>query len=155
MKISSFLFAVLFGLFFVSCTQEKSMKEYMVDSWETTYMKIEMPTYQKSDSTFVFEDDFKNNPPRRARSTYNADGTFIAWFVNQEDEKQDETSGKWSVRKDSLFIEFYYTGRDIKVGYKIEKTEEGFIGKSTFDWDIDSEFDDFLIMKTKRLSKEK
>jgi len=118
-------------------------------------MKIEMPTYQKSDSTFVFEDDFKNNPPRRARSTYNADGTFIAWFVNQEDEKQDETSGKWSVRKDSLFIEFYYTGRDIKVGYKIEKTEEGFIGKSTFDWDIDSEFDDFLIMKTKRLSKEK
>jgi hypothetical protein len=155
MKIKSFLFVLLFGIFFMSCTQEKSTEEYMVDSWETTYMKIEMPTYQKSDSTFVFEDGFKNNPPRRARSTYNKDGTFTAWFVNQENEKKDKTNGKWSVRKDSLFIEFYYTGRAIKVGYLIEKTTKGFIGKSTFDWDADGEFDDFLLMKTKRIIDKK
>ena len=146
---------MLFGIFFVSCTQEKSTEEYMIDSWETTYVKIEMPTYQKSDSTFVFEDDFKNNPPRRARSTYDKDGTFTAWFVNQENEKKDKTNGKWSVRKDSLFIEFHYTGRDIKVGYLIERTKEGFIGKSTFDWDADGEFDDFLLMKTKRIFDKK
>jgi len=155
MKIKSFLLVMLFGILFASCTQEKSTKEYMIDSWETTYMKIDMPTYQKSDSTFVFEDDFKNNPPRRARSTYNNDGTFSAWFVNQKNEKKEETNGKWSVIKDSLFIEFYYTGRDIKVGYLIEITEEGFIGKSRYDWDVDGEFDDFLIMKTKRVSKDK
>jgi hypothetical protein len=150
-----FFFIGIFGVLLAGCSQEKSTKEYMVDSWETTYMKIEMPTYQKSDSTFVFEDDFKNNPIRRARSTYNKDGTFIAWFVNQENEKKDKTNGKWSVRKDSLFIEFYYTGRDIKVSYLIERTKEGFIGKSTFDWDADGEFDDFLLMKTKRIIDKK
>ena len=139
----------------VSCDQEKSIKEYMVDSWETTYLKIEMPTYQKSDSTFVFEDEFLNSPPRRAQSKYNNDGTFSAWFINQKGEKQGESSGTWKVKKDSLFVSFFYGGKDVNVGYLIEKTTEGFTGKSLHDWDADGAFDDFLIMKTKRLTNKK
>lgn len=151
MKIKSFIFAVLFGMLFASCSQEKSTKEYMIDSWETTYLKIEMKTYQKSDSTFVFEDQFLNNPSRRAQSKYNNDGTFSAWFINPKGEKKGESIGKWNVKKDSLFIEYFYGGRNVKVGYLIEKTNEGFIGKSTYDWDEDGALDDFLIMKTKRI----
>jgi len=148
MKIEFFLFVVLF----VSCSQEKSTKEYLIDSWETTYLKIDMPTYQNSDSTVVFEDKFLNNPPRRAQSKYNKDGTFSAWFINQKGEKQGASTGKWKVRNDSLFVEFFYGGRDVEVGYLIEKTTEGFVGKCKYDWDVDGEFDDVLLMKTKRIT---
>ena len=155
MNLKNILFFVFLGTLFVSCKKDKSLKEYMVDSWETTYIKIEMPTYQKSDSIFVFEDDFKNNPPRRARSTYNADGTFVAWYVNQKEEKKEESTGKWDVKKDSLFVEYFYNGANVKTAYHIEKLTEGFIGKSVYDWDNDGEFDDVLIMKTKHISAEK
>jgi len=151
MKMKLLLFIGVFGMLFVSCSHEKSIKEYMVDSWETSYLKIEMSTFQKSDSTFVFEDDFKNNPPRRAQSKYNKDGTFSAWFINPEGEKKEESTGKWKVKNDSLYIEYFYGGRDVKVSYHIKKTAEGFIGKSKFDWDNDGSFDDFLTMKTKRI----
>ena len=142
-------------MLFASCSQEKSIKEFMIDSWETTYLKIDMATYNKSDSLFVFEDDFKNNPPRRAQSKYNKDGTFSAWFINQKGEKKEESTGKWNVKNDSLYIEYFYGGRDVKVSYHIEKSTEGFIGKSKFDWDEDGAFDDVLIMRTKRIQTEK
>ncbi len=151
MKIKFFLFTVLFGMLFASCSREKSTEEYLIDSWETTYLKIDMPTYQKSDSTVVFEDEFLNNPPRRAQSKYNRDGTFSAWFINQKGEKQGESTGNWNVKNDSLFVEFFYEGRDVKVGYLIEKTVAGFVGKCKYDWDVDGEFDDVLLMKTKRI----
>ena len=154
MNFKKSFFIAFFGILIVSCSQEKSTKEYMIDSWETTYLKIDMETYKKSDSIFVFEDDFKNNPPRRAQSTYNNDGTFSAWYVNQKGEKQGESTGKWDVKNDSLFIEYFYAGRDVKVSYHIEKTAEGFTGKSKFDWDEDGDFDDILIMKTKRIKTE-
>ena len=151
MKIKPFLFLVQFGILFVSCNQSKSTKEYMVASWETTYLKIEMPTYQKSDSVYVFEDDFKNNPPRIAQSKYNKDGTFSAWYINPKGEKLGVSTGKWRVKKDSLYIEYFYGGRDVKVSYFIEKTVEGFNGISHYDWDADGESDDLLLMKTKRI----
>lgn len=142
-------------MLFVGCSKEKSLKDYMVNSWETTYLKIEMPTFMKSDSTNVYEDKFLNNPERRARSTYNNDGTFIAWSVNQKDEKSGESKGKWRVENDSLFIEYFYGGRDVKVAYLIERTTEGFIGKNIYDWDEDGEFDDSLLMKTKKITEKK
>ncbi len=78
----------LFGLLFVGCKKEQSIEEYMINNWQTTYLKIEMPTYQKSDSLSIFEDAFDKNPERIAQSTYNKEGTFSAWFVNQQGEKK-------------------------------------------------------------------
>ncbi len=155
MKLKSFLCIGVFGMLFASCNKEKSIETYLVNSWETTYLKIEMTSYQKSDSTYVFEDKFLNNPPRRARSQYNKDGTFSAWFVNQQNEKSGESKGTWKVKNDSLFVAFFYGGRDVKVGYHIEKTTEGFIGKSNYDWDNDGAFDDVLLMKTKKITTTK
>lgn len=148
------LFLLVFGMLFASCKREQSLRDYMVDSWETTYLKIEMPTFQKSDSTHVFEDTFENNPARRAQSSYKSDGTFVAWFVNRENIRQGDTSGKWKVEGDSLYVDFFYNQRDVKVAYKITKTEEGFQGISKSDWDNDEEFDDILVMKTKRIELE-
>lgn len=155
MKFKVFLCVVVFGTFIVGCKQEKeaSLKEYLTNSWETTYLKIEMPTVNKSDSLSVYEDKFDNNPESIAQSKYNSDGTFSAWFVNQKGEKNGETKGTWNVKKDSLFIAYFYGGRDVNVGYHITKTTEGFLGKSKYDWDKDGDFDDILIMKTKRVNK--
>jgi hypothetical protein len=154
MKLKKLLLFAIIGMLIVSCNQEKSIKEYMVNSWETVDININMPTFKNADSTFVFKDDFKNNPPRRARSTYKKDGTFTAWYVNQQEEKKGETTGKWSVVNDSLFIEYTAGAKDVKVGYQITKTEEGFIGVSKSDWDEDGKKDDLLTMKTKRLTLE-
>ena len=153
MKVKTFLMLlVVFGMFFASCKQNLSTKEFMVDSWETTYLKIEMPTYNKSDSLVIFEDKFDNNPARIAQSKYNADGTFSAWFINKGEEK-GESKGTWNVKSDSLYIAFFYGGRDVKVAYYITKTDEGFLGESKYDWDEDGEIDDTLLMKTKRIKK--
>lgn len=151
MNMKKIIFILFLGTLIVACKKEKSLEEYMTDSWQTTYLKLEMPTYEKSDSLYVFEDKFDKNPELIAQSIYHKDGTFNAWFINKEGEKISESDGNWSVKNDSLFVDFSYNNRDIKVGYYIEKTAEGFLGKSTFDWDNDGALDDFLTMKTKRI----
>lgn len=143
---------VIFGMLFASCKQSTSLKEYMTDSWQTTYMKIEMPTYGKSDSTSVFEDRFENNPKRRVQSWYKDDGTFTTWSLTREGKRYGDSKGTWDVKGDSLFIEFFYDGRNVKEAYYIEKTAEGFKGVSKYDWDKDGEYDDLLIMKTRRIN---
>lgn len=151
MKFRNLLLTCLFGTLIVACKKEKTLKEYMTDSWQTTYLKIEMPTYEKSDSLEVFEEKFDKNPDLLAQSKYNEDGTFDAWFINKNGDKLSNSKGKWSLENDSLFVEFFYNGRNMKVGYHITKTEEGFMSKSNYDWDNDGSYDDFLTMKTKRI----
>ena len=151
MKTKTFLLIAFFGILFVACKKEKTLKDFMTDSWQTTYLKIEMTTYNKSDSLHVYEDKFEDGTKLFAQSKYNADGTFSAWFVNDKNEKQDESKGKWSLKNDTLHIEYFYAGRDVKVDYKVTETKEGFNATSLFDWDEDGEFDDTLIMKTKRI----
>ena len=155
MKFKSFIVLLVFGMLFASCGKEDhNLKEYMVDSWQTTYIKIEMPTFQKSDSTYVFEDTFENNPARIVQSSYKDDGTFTTWSLNREGKRYGDSKGTWNVKGDSLFLEFFYDGRTVKEAYFVEKIEDGFKGKSLYDWDKDGEFDDLLQMRTKRIKVE-
>lgn len=55
---------------------------------------------------------------------------------------------------DSLQVSFFYNNKEMKVSYKITKTEEGFMGESKYDWDNDGVADDFLTMKTKEIKTE-
>lgn len=155
MSPRKFFLFVVFGILFVSCQQQKTLKEYMTDSWQTSYLKLEMPTYEKKDTLQIFEEKFDNNPEQIAQSKYNADGTFSAWFVDREGNYTSDSDGKWSIDGDSLRVEFFYDGRNMKVAYHITKTEEGFMGVSKYDWDNDGEYDDLLTMKTKRINLEK
>lgn len=145
------LFFLAFILIILSCKKKDTLQEYMIGSWETTYIRIEMPTFMKSDSTNIFEDTFDNNPTRIVQSTYNKDGSFSTWSLNQEKKKYGESKGTWNIKGDSLYIEFFYDGRNVKEAYQIQKIENGFQGKSKYDWDNDGEFDDNLLMKTKKL----
>ncbi|MCL7752867.1 hypothetical protein [Polaribacter sp. Z022] len=154
MKTKTLFFITLFGMLFASCEPELSTKDYMINSWETTYLKIEMETVNNTDSLNVVEDKFDNNPELVAQSKYNKDGTFSAWFKNKQGNHVSNSSGKWNVVDDSLTVEFHYGGRDMKVSYHITKTENGFVGKSKYDWDNDGKFDDLLTMKTKIIKNE-
>lgn len=154
MKNRLILLLLVFGMLFVSCKKEQTMQEYLTDSWQTSYLKIEMPTASNTDSLSVYEDKFDNNPDRIAQSKYNADGTFSAWFINKEGVKDSESTGTWSVLNDTLHIAYFYLGRNVVVNYKITKTNEGFDAESIYDWDDDGENDDTLLMKTKRIKLE-
>ncbi|WP_343330929.1 hypothetical protein [Polaribacter staleyi] len=155
MKTKSLFFILLFGILFVGCEPVLTTKEFMVGSWQTTYLKIEMYTVNKTDSLQIYEDKFEEDSELVAQSKYNKDGTFSAWFINKKGEQISKASGSWSVKNDSLLVAFNYGGRDMKVSYDITKTDEGFIGKSKYDWDEDGDFDDLLMMKTKRIKTNK
>ena len=152
MKTKLILFAFIFGMLFAACKKEKkSLNDFMIGNWQTEYIKIEMPTVNKTDSTSVFEDDFSKPNIGRAQSTYKNDGTFSAWCKQPDGKKVGETGGTWKTKGDSLYVDYPYLGKQVQAWYSIKKTDEGFSGKVIYDWDNDGEFDDTLIMKTKRL----
>ena len=145
------VFIAIVALFFGSCQPKNTLQNYMANSWQTTYLKIEMPTYQQSDSLQVFEDDFDDDTELIAQSKYHKDGTFLAWFLNKKGEKVSPSEGTWKIIGDSLYVAFFYNHRNMEVSYHITKTKEGFLAKSKYDWDNDGKLDDLLTMKTKQL----
>ena len=160
MKLKVIFFVVFFGIFFATCKNEKSdkkvetktsLKDFMVGNWETQYIKIEMPTVNKTDSTSVFEDDFSKPNTGRAQSTYNNDGTFSAWFKQPDGKKVGETKGTWKTKGDSLYVDYPYLGKQVQAWYFIKQNNNKFEGKVVYDWDGDGEFDDTLQMKSKRI----
>ena len=166
MKTKHFITTLIFGILFVTCKQEKKeniknvnrisitkplLRDYLVGSWETTYLKIEYLTANETDSTAVFEDDFSTPSSGKAQSSYKNDGTFTAWFKKVDGEKVGETSGVWKTSGDSLFVDYPYLGKQVQAWYLITQTKNGFSATSTYDWDNDGENDDTLLMKTKRI----
>ena len=155
MKLKSIFYIAVFGMLFVACKNEKSLSDYMITDWQTSYIKIEMPSAYGKDSLQVYEDNFSKEKVTLAQSSYKNDGTFNAWYIRPNGSKAGESNGKWKVEGDSLFIEYFVQGKLIKPSYYIEKTKEGLLAKSKHDWDNDGEYDDFLTMKLKNLKKDK
>ena len=154
MSYKSFFYLCCFFFLLLSCqkqTQQQSLDKFMVGKWETTYLKIEFETFNKSDSSFVYEDKFDNNPERIAQSNYMNNGMFQAWFLDTLRQQQGLTKGVWQTKGDSLLTSYYYINRNVRPEYKIKQTENGFEGFSKYDWDNDGEFDDVLWMITKRI----
>ncbi len=152
MKTKFIFFAFIFGILFAACKQEKKvLNHFMVGTWQTEYIKIKMPTFRKTDSTSVVEDNFSKPNINRAQSTYNNDGTFIAWFKQPDGKKVNETKGKWKAKGDSLYVDYTYSGKLVQAWYKVNQTNQGFSAKVIYDWDNDGEYDDTLIMKSKKI----
>lgn len=153
MKLKSIFYFTIFGMLFVACKNEKSLEDYMVTDWQTSYIKIEMPTAYGKDSLQVYEDDFSKEKAILAQSSYKKDGRFTAWYIRPDGSKAGESDGKWKIKGDSLFVEYTHQGKVIKPSYHVEKTIEGLLAKSKHDWDNDGEFDDFLTMRLIDLKK--
>lgn len=148
---SKIILTCVFGMLFVACKKEKTLNDFMIGNWQTEYMKIEMPTVNKTDSTSVMEEDFSTPNSARAQSTYKKDGTFTAWFKKANGNIVGETGGSWKTKGDSLYVNYPYLGKEIKAWYVITQKENAFDGKVIYDWDNDGEFDDTLFMKSKRI----
>lgn len=149
MKQVNIKWSLLFVLFLLNCTDKKDLRQFMINSWQTTYIKIEMPTYNNSDSLYVYEDRFETKPTLIAQSQYHKDGTFSAWYLTQDGEKQSESKGVWEVQGDSLTVNYTYNNQEQHYSYHIQMMDSGFVASSLSDWDNDGKKDDLLLMKTK------
>lgn len=152
-KIKIVISFIMIMLLALACKEKKKpLSTYMIGNWETSYIKIEMATVNKTDSTSVFEDDFSKPNSGKAQSNYKKDGTFTAWFKLADGKKTGETGGIWKTKNDSLYVEYPYLGKQVKAWYRITQTSEGFDGKVIYDWDNDGDSDDILYMKSKKIA---
>lgn len=139
------------AILLLNCETNAELDDYMVGKWQTDYLKINFKTFNQSDTLHVMEDKFDNNPERIAQSEYFKDGTFNAWFLDRGGEQQGLTNGTWKTSNDTLFTSYSYLGKNVKAIYKVKMIEKGFEASSLYDWDNDGEFDDELLMITKRI----
>lgn len=149
----SILFTAVFGLLLMACKayKDKQLSNFMVGDWQTEYIKVEMPTANKSDSLIVIEDDFNKPNALNTQSTYKKDGTFSSWIKKNDGSRVEKSTGKWKAKGDSLYVEYPFLGREIKAWYLITRKNSTFNGKVVYDLDGDGEFDDTLQMKSKRI----
>lgn len=136
------------------CDSRKTsnLDKFMQSSWQTSYIKITMPTHTGTDTMFIFEDSFKSANSIKAQSIYLANHTFEAWYLSSEGEQLNKTSGQWNTKGlDTLILSYTYNDRIVEVNYFIQPEKDGFLGRSIHDWDNDGIKDDTLIMKSKRI----
>lgn len=153
MRLTGFVYIFTLGSIIHQCgtTQQKDLNQFMVDSWQTSFIKITMPTHMGSDTTSVYEDKFTKKNTFLAQSVYRNDGTFEAWYLSPKGERKNRTTGQWQASGDSLNLSYVFNKKDVRVHYQITETNEGFEGVSVSDWDNDGVKDDTLIMRTKRI----
>lgn len=155
MKVRALSLLVVALLLLSQCkkNQKTQPDPFIVGKWQTSFVRLDYPSYRGSDSAHYFVDRFQKGTERFAQSEYFPDGTFKAWFVDKDGNKQDETTGTWSLHKDSLSTSYFYLGKQMSPVYRIKeyKNKKGFKATSIFDWDGDGESDDQIIMRTDKL----
>lgn len=152
MKIKfSTSFLIISIIFFLACTSKKE-RHFIVGSWQTSYLKITIPSAYHRDSVQVYEEDFSKAKAIKAQSTYKDNGTFIAWYLNEDGTKTSQTKGKWKVKQDSLYVEYIFKEKLVKPSYFIQQIPNGFKAISKYDWNNDGKKDDLLEMKVKKIT---
>lgn len=156
MRVFILFFTLIFSVFFKQCNKlsKPHLDEFMIGSWQTSYIKIKMPTHNGSDTISVYEDSFVTKNAYRAQSTYHDDKTFDAWYLSPKGEQRGKTTGEWTTKGDSLVISYTNNEEYIEVTYFIKQLGNAFSGRSISDWDNDEVEDDTLIMRGNRIELE-
>lgn len=161
MKIVKNIVSLCVAVTLVSCaTEEEKMTRYMTGKWESTYLKLEMPSYQKKDTLIKYDIDYLNPEDPRAKqqgksySLHKADGTFETWQEKNGRPVGNKGTGNWRVTKDSLIYSFEQGGQSIVVPFGLKKIEDGYIMTGLQDRDGDGEIDDTFILETVRVPYE-
>lgn len=141
----------------VSCaTPEEKMTKYLTGKWETVFLKLEMPTYQKKDTLIEYDIDFANPEDPRAKgmpisfTIHKEDGTFETWQEKQKVPAGSVTKGKWRVVGDSLYYDLEQGKNKISIAFAVAKVEDGFSMTGKQDRDRDGENDDTFYIETVR-----
>lgn len=152
MRLITILCFVSLGGTLNSCNSSSlDLDRFMLSSWQTSYIKITMPTYQSSDTTSIFEDSFQKPGSVVAQSTYHFDKTFEAWYLSPEGKQMNKSFGNWATNGDSLILSYTYNKKEVNISYFIEQRNDEFSGKSISDWDNDGIHDDTLIMRSRKI----
>ena len=138
----------------LNCKKEKkevSIDSFMVGKWEASFVRIHFPTHKASDSTHIIKEVFNEKSTRVPQSEYFKNGTFNSWFLDKEGKQQDFTSGKWSIKNDTLFATYFYLGKEISPKYRVNNAKKAIKISSIYDWDNDGKNDDTFYMVAKSI----
>lgn len=141
----------VFALLSTACAPKSDLQDYMLATWETSYIKIVMLPEVDTLQAQIYEDDFSNPQSPRAQSTYHNDGSFEAWYLMPDGKKTGQTTGKWSCKKDSLYVSYSYNNRRIEAAYAVTRTPKGFQAVSIYDWNNNGVASDTLYMHALKL----
>ncbi|MFC2110656.1 hypothetical protein ACFLRU_02105 [Bacteroidota bacterium] len=157
MKVVKFVSVVVLLVSIISCsTPEEKMKKYLTGKWETVFLKIEMPTYQRKDTLLEYDVDFTNPEDPRAKgmpvsfTIHNLDGTFETWQEKNGTSAGGITKGNWKTTLDSLYYVIGEGKKSFTVSFAVAKIEDGFSLRGIQDRDRDGEQDDIFYLETVR-----
>lgn len=132
----------------------------MTGKWESSYLKLELPTFQKKDTLIEYDIDFQNPDDPRAKqqgksySLHKADGTFETWQEKNGRPTGKKGTGTWRVTKDSLYYSFNQNTASVEVPFGLAKIEDGYAMTGLQDRDGDGEKDDTFYLETVRVPYE-
>jgi hypothetical protein len=157
MKLMKYLLVAGVVALVISCsTPEEKMTKYLTGKWETVFLKLEMPTYQKKDTLIEYDIDFANPEDPRAKgqpvsmTIHKEDGTFETWQEKNKAPSGAVTKGKWKVLGDSLYYDLEQGKNKISIAFAVAKVEDGFSMTGKQDRDRDGEVDDIFYIETVR-----
>lgn len=157
MKVVNLVAVMSLLVSIVSCsTPEEKMKKYLTGKWETVFLKIEMPTFQRKDTLMEYDVDFSNPEDPRAKSMpvsftiHNLDGTFETWQEKNGVAAGAVTKGSWKTTLDSLYYTMGEGTKEFTIAFGVKKIEDGFSLKGIQDRDRDGEQDDTFYLETVR-----
>ncbi len=161
MKINRLIYPLFLLVVLSSCaSDEEKMTQYMSGKWKTTFLSLEMPTYQNRDTLVAYNIDFLNPDDAEAKAlgdTYtlhNADGSFKTWQSKRGIPSRTLSKGKWRVTLDSLFYTFVSRDRETTVSFGLKKIEDGFSIEILQDRDKDGVKDDTYYSETVRVPED-
>lgn len=162
MKLLKCLTVLSLVVALVSCsTPEEKMTKYLTGKWETVFLKLEMPTFQKKDTLVEYDIDFANPDDPRAKDSpitftiHEKDGTFETWQEKNKMPSGPITKGTWKVVGDSLHYGILQGKKKISIAFGIAKVEDGYSMTGKQDRDRDGEKDDVFYIETIRRPYEK
>ena len=121
--------------------ENRSISGQLIGTWTNTYMKVDMHTFNNSDSTKVLEVNENNWEEKMKiqviRTFFRANGTYNSEHRNLKDSIVYNPAGNWSIVNDSLLMTdtFPQAGLSYKFKLAIKDSTAEFWGLEDFDQD--------------------
>lgn len=136
---STLIFLLVLSI--ASCST-KNNEEYLLGEWYNESVRVDIDALDgQIDSVFSvpagkWEEILQIKP---INTTYKPDGTFESIYYNLDGSVLQKTSGRWELKKDSL----YFTEQGQTTGYLFQWQEGKGLFEGYLDWDTDGQEDDF------------
>ena len=143
--------------FLFSCSSSKERKNtlsgQLVGEWRNVYMKVEMYTYNNTDSLKTMEVTEANWEKilniKTIRTLYKENGSYNSEHKNLQDSIIYNPAGKWSIVGDTLIMTDTFPKKGLNYKYKLEIKENNGVNKEIIaeffgveDFDQDGKIDD-------------